>query len=102
MVKEHRYGVKNAIAGGDARGLTDNGRIIDDVHQRHAVEDDVECAGGIRQPDSVGNLEGRQRRTGASPGDHDVRVIDARVTDATGEQRGKYIRIIAATTADIE
>src|ERR1700733_9959408 len=102
MVKKHRYGVKNAMALRDTRGLADNGRIIDDVHQRHAVEDDVECAGGIGQPGSVSDLEGDQRRTGASPDNHGVRIINARVTDAAGEQRGKYIRVIATAAADIE
>jgi hypothetical protein len=34
--------------------------------------------------------------------DHGVRIVDPRVADAAGKQRGKHIRIIAAAAADLE
>ena len=49
MIVKHRHGVEDAIVRRDAGGLADRCLIVDDVHQRYAVEDDVERAVRVRQ-----------------------------------------------------
>jgi hypothetical protein len=102
IIVKHRHGVKYAKARCDARRLGDRRVIIDDMHQRYAVEDDVESGIRLRQPGSVAQVKSGRRIVRAGTVDHRLRIIYARIADAVGKQRGKYLRIPAAAAANLE
>ena len=59
------------------------------MHQRYAVEDDVERIVRVGQPGCIGDLERGRRIAGTRTRDHRFRVVDAGVGDASGDEIGK-------------
>ena len=102
VIVEHRHAVENAVTRRDARRLADGGLIVDDVHQRHAIEDDVEGAVGVGQPGRVGHLEGRRRDSSCGRVRSWHRSSRCRCTRGRWKQGGEYLGIVTAAAADLE
>ena len=96
-----RYAGCNSAPRGTG-SFADRRVIIDDVHQRHAVEDDVERIVGVGQPGRVGDLECGRRITRTGARDHRFGIVDAGIAHAARNEIGEHFRIIAAAAADLE
>src|ERR1700730_17812261 len=72
------------------------------MHQRYAVEDDIESIISVRQPGRVANFKSGRGRAGAGAGDHGLRIVDASVGDPAGKYGGKHFPIAAAAAADLQ